>query len=73
MSLNGKQFDPDLANRFVVFVKELAARHEDLDEFLGHEAGKSSVLQARDRIRSMLTGIDATAKHRRFDLASSKS
>lgn len=71
LNLSGKQFDPALASKFVAFVKDLAARHDDLDEFLGREAGKSSVLHARHRIRSMLAGSAAGAK--RFDLATSKS
>jgi putative two-component system response regulator len=70
-NLSGKQFDPALTSNFVAFVRDLAARHDDLDEFLGSKAAGSPVLQARSRIRALVAGKSEGLT--RFDLATSKS
>lgn len=71
--LRGRQFDPELTDRFVGLVQGLIEEHPDLDGFLGRGSRSSGVLQARDRIRAMLDGSQARSTKRQFDLATSKS
>jgi len=52
--LMGKQFDSDLTPRFSALVRALAARHPDLDDFLGRAAHESVFLSARRKLQSML-------------------
>jgi len=54
-SRRGSQFDPQLTDIFVNLVGSLSATHKDLDTFLGRESIKSPFLQARNRIRRMLS------------------
>jgi putative two-component system response regulator len=54
-ALSGTQFDPDMAERFIPLVKRLCEQQEDLDAYLGRAAKSSPFLQARSRIRQMLT------------------
>jgi HD-GYP domain-containing protein (c-di-GMP phosphodiesterase class II) len=54
----GKQFDPELAERFVTMIGELHAAHADLDSFLAEPATASPLLKVRARIADAL---EATA------------
>lgn len=53
--LRGLQFDPDLTDRFLDLVDRLRAEHADLDEFLGRAGRNSPFLQAREKIRQLLS------------------
>lgn len=53
--LRGEQFDPDLTDRFLDLVERLRSEHADLDEFLGRAGRNSPFLQAREKIRRMLS------------------
>jgi putative two-component system response regulator len=53
--LGGTQFDPDMTERFIPLVRRLRDEHEDLDAYLGRAAKSSPFLQARSRIRQMLS------------------
>jgi putative two-component system response regulator len=69
--LKGRQFEPELADLFLVLVPRLAKQHGDLDAFLGQAALKSQFLQARSRIWQALHrngGKDDTASGSRLDL-----
>jgi len=52
--LKGSQFDPQLADLFIVLVGSLRKDHRDLDAFLGEAAQQSPFLQARTRIWNAL-------------------
>jgi len=52
--LKGSQFDPQLADLFIVLVGRLRKDHRDLDAFLGEAAQQSPFLQARTRIWNAL-------------------
>jgi putative two-component system response regulator len=52
--LKGSQFDPQLADLFVVLISRLRKDHIDLDSFLGQAAHNSPFLQARSRIWNVL-------------------
>jgi putative two-component system response regulator len=54
-ALGGTQFDPDMTERFIPLVRRLRDEHEDLDAYLGRAAKSSPFLQARSRIRQMLS------------------
>jgi putative two-component system response regulator len=54
-SLRGTQFDPELTDRFIALVERLRRDHDDLDEFLGRGARNSPFLQARRRIRELVS------------------
>ncbi len=54
-ALAGTQFDPDMTERFIPLVRRLRDEHEDLDAYLGRAAKSSPFLQARSRIRQMLS------------------
>jgi putative two-component system response regulator len=53
-SLRGKQFDPELTDRFLSLIPRLQAEHGDLDAYLGQAAKGSSFLQAREKIAETL-------------------
>lgn len=50
VSLQGKQFDPELAALFVALITRLKAQHKDLDIYLGEAARSSPFLVARSKI-----------------------
>ena len=50
----GTQFDPDLTDLFIGLIDRLRKEHPDLDAYLGKAGRESPLLQARDKIRSML-------------------
>jgi putative two-component system response regulator len=50
----GRQFDPELVDRFVVLIAALRAQHPNLDEFLARAGRNSPFLQARRKIKLML-------------------
>jgi putative two-component system response regulator len=54
-SLSGEQFDPELTDRFLALIDRLRKDHADLDGFLGKAGRNSPFLQARNKIRDMLT------------------
>lgn len=67
--LKGKQFEPELTDRFVVLITALRRVHSDLDAHLGEAAKSSPFLQARARIWQVLEkGKDETASGSRLDL-----
>lgn len=69
--LKGRQFEPELTDRFLVLVPRLRRTHNDLDAFLGLAALKSPFLQARSRIWQTLnksSGRDETGSGSRLDL-----
>ena len=69
--LKGKQFEPELADRFLVLVPKLRKQHGDLDAYLGQAALKSPFLQARSRIWQALhrgSTKDDTGSGSRLDL-----
>jgi putative two-component system response regulator len=67
--LKGRQFEPELADRFIVLISALRRQHSDLDSFLGAAAKNSPFLQARARIWQVLEkGKDETASGSRLDL-----
>lgn len=72
-SLRGKQFDPDLTDRFLELMRKMLVEHTDLDAYLGRASRTSGVLRARDRIRAMLHDSQAPRAAPEFDLATSKS
>jgi putative two-component system response regulator len=67
--LKGRQFEPELTDRFVVLVTRLRRDKVDLDAYLGEAAQKSPFLQARARISQVLDkGKVETASGSRLDL-----
>jgi putative two-component system response regulator len=50
----GRQFDPELATRFMTLLNELRETHADLDKFLAEGASTSSLLGVRARIADAL-------------------
>jgi putative two-component system response regulator len=67
--LKGRQFEPELADRFCVLVMRLRREHSELDAYLGEAAQRSPFLQARARIWQVLDrGKDETASGSRLDL-----
>lgn len=67
--LKGRQFEPELTDRFLVVVAGLRRSHANLDAFLGEAAKRSPFLQARARIWQVLEkGKDDTASGSRLDL-----
>jgi putative two-component system response regulator len=52
--LKGRQFEPELTDRFVVMIAQLRRTHQDLDAYLGQAAQNSPFLQARARISQVL-------------------
>jgi len=54
LTLKGRQFDPDLTDKFLVLVKRLRVEHSDLDAFLGQAARESRFIQARHKIAEAL-------------------
>ena len=69
--LKGRQFEPELTDRFLVLVPKLRKQHADLDAYLGQAALNSPFLQARSRIWQALnksSGKDDTASGSRLDL-----
>jgi putative two-component system response regulator len=61
MALRGRQFDPDLTDKFLGLVARLRREHVDLDAFLGEAAQASPFLQARDKIKKTLQRTDSTS------------
>jgi putative two-component system response regulator len=69
--LKGRQFEPELTDRFMVLIPKIRRQHGDLDVYLGQAALKSPFLQARSRIwQALHRGADngATASGSRLDL-----
>jgi len=67
--LKNRQFDPQLADYFIVLVTRLRQDYTDLDAFLGQAAHQSPFLQARSRIWDALhRNGDKTASGSRLDL-----
>jgi putative two-component system response regulator len=67
--LKGSQFEPQLADLFLVLVTNLRRTHSELDGYLGQAAQQSPFLQARARIWQALDkGRDETASGSRLDL-----
>lgn len=67
--LKGRQFEPELADRFEVLIGRLRRTHADLDLYLGEAAKNSPFLQARARIWQVLEkGKDETKSGSRLDL-----
>jgi len=54
LTLKGRQFDPDLTDKFLVLVERLRREHSDLDAFLGQAARESRFIQARHKIAEAL-------------------
>ncbi len=52
--LAGSHFDPELTPRFISLVRSVAAKHADLDDYLGRAAHESAFLLARKNLKSML-------------------
>jgi putative two-component system response regulator len=52
--LKARQFEPELADRFVVLIGRLRREHSDLDAYLGQAAQNSPFLQARAKIWRVL-------------------
>ena len=51
----GTQFDPELTDVFLALIERLRSEHEDLDEYLGRAGRNSPFLQAREKIRRLLS------------------
>jgi putative two-component system response regulator len=67
--LKGRQFEPELADRFFVMITRLKRTQSDLDAYLGQAAQKSPFLQARARIWQVLDrGRGDTSSGSRLDL-----
>jgi putative two-component system response regulator len=67
--LKGRQFEPELADLFLVLLSKLRREHADLDAHLGQAARDSPFLQARARIWQVLyKGRDETGSGTRLDL-----
>ena len=67
--LKGRQFEPELTDRFMVLVAKLRREHADLDAYLGQAAQRSPFLQARNRIWQVLDrGKNDTSSGSRLDL-----
>ena len=67
--LKGRQFEPELADRFIVLISNLRRQQNDLDSYLGAAAKNSPFLQARARIWQVLEkGRDETSSGSRLDL-----
>ena len=67
--LKNRQFDPQLADYFIVLVTRLRQDYADLDAFLGQAAHHSPFLQARSRIWDALhRNGDTTQSGSRLDL-----
>jgi HD-GYP domain-containing protein (c-di-GMP phosphodiesterase class II) len=52
----GTQFDPELAIRFVDWVRQLERQFPDLDAYLGAEALENDYVRMRDRIDRLVHG-----------------
>jgi len=52
--VGGTQFDPDLCERFVRFVRDLFWQHDDLDEFLSLEGRTNPLVLAKEHIDALL-------------------
>lgn len=67
---SGTQFDPHLAELFVVLVNRLRVEHTDLDAFLGQAANATPFMQARAKIQHALQRRpgDETGSGSRLDL-----
>ncbi|MBL8524213.1 MAG: HD domain-containing protein [Betaproteobacteria bacterium] len=63
MALRGRQFDPDLTDKFLALVARLRREHADLDAYLGEAAQASPFLQARDKIKKTLQRADDGTDH----------
>jgi putative two-component system response regulator len=57
--LKGSQFDPQLADLFIVLIDRLRKDYSDMDAFLGQAAQESPFLQARTRIWHALESASA--------------
>lgn len=67
--LKGRQFEPELTDRFQVLVAQLRRGNADLDKYLGQAAQQSPFLQARARIWQVLDrGKNETSSGSRLDL-----
>ncbi len=55
----GTQFDPELTDHFLALVERLRVDHPNLDEYLGRAGRYSPFLQARRKIRALLTEEEA--------------
>jgi putative two-component system response regulator len=67
--LKGRQFEPELTDRFEVLIAKLRRTQEDLDGYLGQAAKGSPFLQARARIWQVLEqNQDQTKSGGRLDL-----
>jgi len=51
----GTQFDPELTDLFLELIAKLREEHTDLDEYLGRAGRNSPFLQARNRIKQLLS------------------
>ena len=70
-SLKGKQFDPQIADHFLVLIQALQDKHPDVDKFLGQAAQASPFLVARSKIWETLQrskSSDGTGSDSRLDL-----
>lgn len=54
-SLRGSQFDPELTDLFLELIERLRVEHQNLNEYLGSASKTSPFLQARNKIRLMLS------------------
>jgi len=63
MALRGRQFDPELTDKFLGLVANLRREHSDLDVFLGEAALASPFLQARDKIKKTLQQTENPFEH----------
>jgi putative two-component system response regulator len=63
MGLRGRQFDPELTDKFLGLVASLRREHTDLDVFLGEAALASPFLQARDKIKKTLQQTENPFEH----------
>jgi putative two-component system response regulator len=67
--LKGRQFEPELADRFVAMISRLRREHSDLDAYLGQAAQRSPFLQARAKIWQVLDrGKNDASSGSRLDL-----
>lgn len=68
--LKGRQFEPELADRFVVMIARLRREHAELDAYLGQAAQRSPFLQARAKIWQVLDRgkVTDTSSGSRLDL-----
>jgi putative two-component system response regulator len=57
----GTRFDPVLTDQFIALIERLVREVDDLDEYLGQDAKRSSFLQARARIAATLQDAGAAS------------